>query len=487
LGRKQTTDADGRLQLRGVGLDQSLSFEVRAAGFGTQRLRLETKAGVNSATLTMGRAHVVEGRVTLGKGGPPAVGAKIKSRSMSSEQGIGQYLGHADVKTDADGRYRIEAAPGGSIRLEVRSAGDGADGYLIRGGLVVPADSVSSRMDFVLPRGVLVKGRVTDAATGRPIAGAAVWHMAYERNNPYYIKEGASNQFNGDEQKGISAADGTFQLGVMPGPGYLVVKGPTLDYLHEEISTVELQGQLIWPNSRNYPDAFQKIAPKPEESPLDVAFRLRRGATVKGHLVGMDGQPVREAVMFSRWLLSKRALTVNDGQNLLPTRGGRFEVGGCDPASTAPLFFLDARKQQGAVVEISGKQAGQDLEVKFQPCGSASVRLVGDKGKPIREGLSPSHLEIVLTPGPSFGENFGSDQSPLISDTIHAANLDRERYYQIKTDQEGRMAFSTLIPGATYRISVYNQPAKTQVEFTVKPGEAKDLGDLVISKLDRAG
>jgi beta-lactamase regulating signal transducer with metallopeptidase domain len=487
IAEMRTTDAGGRFKIQGVGPDLSLHLEARAAGFGTQTLRLVAKAGVNDATLTMGRAHTVEGRVTLGKGGPPAVGAKVKSRSMSSEQGIGQTLGHADVTTDADGRYRIEAAPGGSIRLEVRSAGDGADGYLIRGGLVVPGDSVSSRLDFVLPRGVLVTGRVTDAATGRPIAGAAVWHQAHERNNPYFIKEGASNHFNGDEQKGITAADGTYRLGVMPGPGYLLVKGPTADFLHEEISNVDLQGELIWPNARNYPDAFKKIAPKPEDSPLDVAFTLRRGATVKGRLVGADGRPVREAVLFSRLYLTKRNLTVNHGQDLLPTRGGRFELGCCDPASTALVFFLDAKGQQGAVLDISGKQAGQDLEVKFQPCGSASVRLVGDKGKPVRAGLRPAHLEIVLTPGPSFAEIFGSETSPLISDTIQVGNLDRERYYQVKTDAEGRMTFPTLIPGATYRIFVHNQPAKTQIEFTVRPGETKDLGDLVITKLDRAG
>lgn len=488
LASRWTADAEGRFKIRGVSPGQILYFDVHAAGFGKQNLHAETKAGVNAATLAMGRAHVVEGRVTLGKGGPPAVGAKIKAVSLSSKDGFGTTLGHDDVTTDADGYYRIEAAPGGSIRLEVRSAGEGVDGYLIRGGLIVPGDSVSSRRDFVLPRGVLVKGRVTDSATGKPIAGAVVWHKAHERNNPYFIKEGASDHFNGDEQKGTTAADGTFQLGVMPGPGHLLVKGPTADYLHEEVSNLDLHGQLIWPNMRNYPDAYKKIAPKPEESPLDVAFTLRRGATVKGHLVGTDGQPVREAVLFSRLYLARRNITVNYGQDLLPLREGRFELGGCDPARSAPVFFLDSKNQRGAVVDISGQQAGQDLEVEFQPCGSASVRLVGAAGKPVRSGLRPAHLEIILTPGPSFAScGLKRDESPLISDTVHAGNLDRKRNSEVRTDPAGRMTFPTLIPGATYRISVFNQPEKTEIEFTVKPGEAKDLGDLMITKLDQAG
>jgi hypothetical protein len=49
------------------------------------------------------------------------------------------------------------------------------------------------------------------------------------------------------------------------------------------------------------------------------------------------------------------------------------------------------------------------------------------------------------------------------------------------------MTFPTLIPGATYRILVYNQKEKTEIEFTVEPGESKDLGDLKIGNLQSAG
>ena len=77
--------------------------------------------------------------------------------------------------------------------------------------------------------------------------------------------------------------------------------------------------------------------------------------------------------------------------------------------------------------------------------------------------------------------------SPLTSDAIHFSNLDRDRYRDLKTDADGRMTFPTLIPGATYRISVYNQPVKTQIDFTVQPGETKDLGDLKVQNLRARG
>jgi hypothetical protein len=286
----------------------------------------------------------------------------------------------------------------------------------------------------------------------------------------------------------VTAADGTFRLGIMPGPGYLLVKGPTAHYLHEEIPSVELAGGIHWPNRRTYPDALRKLSPKPDEGPVDLEFPLRRGVTVRGHLVDPGGEPVREALLVSRWYLSRNGMTVDPTWKSL--RGGRFELDGCDPGSSATVLFLDAKNQRGAAIELSGKQAGEDITVTMKPCGSARVRIVNDQGKPVRAGREPAHLEVVLSPGASWGDILPSNQkmtSPLMADSIHASNLDVDRYRDVKTDANGRMTFPTLIPGATYRVIVFNQKEKTEIEFTVEPGETKDLGDLKIRNLEHAG
>ena len=276
LAQKWKSDRDGRFTMLGYGPDRTVSVTVSAPGFGKQVSDIAIKPGMGTTALTLGRAHIVEGQVTLGKNGPPAVGARIEARSMSEKHGIGMALGDDEVTADKDGRYRIDAAPSASIVLKVFPPRDGAgaDGYLLRGHLVVPGDSITSHVDFALPKGVLVRGRVTDAGTGQPVAGAVVHHQAHKRNNPFFIK-GDPVVSNSDDQQVITAADGTFRLGIMPGPGYLLVKGPTADYLHEEISSMELAGHLHWPNTRTYPDAFRKLSPKPEESPVDVELKLR--------------------------------------------------------------------------------------------------------------------------------------------------------------------------------------------------------------------
>jgi hypothetical protein len=222
---------------------------------------------------------------------------------------------------------------------------------------------------------------------------------------------------------------------------------------------------------------------------VDVELKLRRGVTVRGSLIDPGGRPVREALLVSRWYLSRNSISVNHGPAWKSLRGGRFELDGCDPGSSAPVLFLDAKNQLGAAIELSGKQAGADVTVTMKPCGSAHVRLVDAEGKPLRAGRSPAHLEVVLSPGASWGDILPGNQmtSPLQSDAIHAGNLDTDRYRELKTDANGRMTFPTLIPGATYRIIVFNQKEKTEIEFSVGPGETKDLGDLKIRDLRFAG
>ncbi len=69
------------------------------------------------------------------------------------------------------------------------------------------------------------------------------------------------------------------------------------------------------------------------------------------------------------------------------------------------------------------------------------------------------------------------------------ANIDRKHYGNgPRTDAEGRITLISLIPGALYRItdfSTVNDDTKgiqIRKDFTVKPGETLDLGDIVIAK-----
>ena len=88
-------------------------------------------------------------------------------------------------------------------------------------------------MDLKLPRGVLIQGKVTEEGTGRPVAGASV---------QFFPRKPREDVLKGYEAIVASKDDGSFQVAVPPGKGYLIVLGPTLDYIPEEIGG----GMLYW-------------------------------------------------------------------------------------------------------------------------------------------------------------------------------------------------------------------------------------------------
>jgi hypothetical protein len=70
--------------------------------------------------------------------------------------------------------------------------------------------------------------------------------------------------------------------------------------------------------------------------------------------------------------------------------------------------------------------------------------------------------------------------------------LDTANYPDVfRSDADGRLAFPALIPGASYRVVDRSpvigggEPA-IRKEFTVKPGEAVELGDILIARPRRA-
>ena len=52
----------------------------------------------------------------------------------------------------------------------------------------------------------------------------------------------------------------------------------------------------------------------------------------------------------------------------------------------------------------------------------------------------------------------------------------------LTTDTDGRITLPVLIPGATYRFVELTTVPQVRKEFTVKPGETLDLGDIRIEK-----
>jgi hypothetical protein len=453
-----TTGKDGKFTLAGLnpefggvlGIDGE---EVTPASVGIKGAKENRTEEVN---MTLAPARLLEGVVTAKDTGKPVP----KARILCLDNGAPTH-GQADEK----GHYRLRLAGPGPAEIglsKVLATPSEDQPYLpyFRGVAPFewPKGAVKHRIDVALPRGVLVRGTITDAATGKPIAGVKARTLGI-----------VGSGFSADPRVVTTAADGAFALAVPPGHrGHVFVKAPTNDYVAVEITGGELFGGKRG-FDRFYFDAIIPFETKAGMEALEVTAKLRRGVTIRGKLLAPGDKPVADALMIcwnqrGRDFQGVRGREFGDGgQRCVSVRDGMFELHGCDPEETYPVYFLDARNKLGASVRLAAKEAaGKEVSVRLEPCGSAVVRLVDKQGKPLK-GYRPD-ISMVFRPRDK-GANRDSDS--LIT-------IDPINYRRWVADAEGRCTLPVLIPGATYFLR-----EKPNELLTVKSGETMKR-DIVI-------
>ena len=116
-----------------------------------------------------------------------------------------------------------------------------------------PKGAVEHAVDLALPRGVAIRGKVTEQGSGKAIAGA--WVMFNAHSGPDVNPGSRSIQTE-------TADDGSYQLTALPGPGHLAVQGPSKDYVLQAISEfLFFEGRPG--GKRFYSNAFILCDPKP--------------------------------------------------------------------------------------------------------------------------------------------------------------------------------------------------------------------------------
>ena len=315
---------------------------------------------------------------------------------------------------------------------------------------------------------MLVHGTLTEAGTAKAVAKATVQFIPRRANNPNFREDALT----GWQNTVVSGADGRFDICVLPGPGHLLIHGPTLDYIFAEIGDNKLyQGKDG--GRRYYAHAIVPLDLKPATETHDVTVTLKPAVTVKGRVIGPDGKPVAEALMVSR--LNIHPLSPFWRGFPIIVRDGRFELHGCDPEKTYPVSFLDSKSDSGATVELSGKKAGEEVMVRLTPCGSAATRLLDGEGKPIVK--TPLLLEMVVTPGAAhYDFKKLNEKGEMAADSDFVANIDRPSSRNMpqtpQTDADGRITFTRLIPGATYRIvEIGDRDDMIKCEFKAESGK----------------
>ena len=468
------TDAEGRFTMFGIGRGLRATLTIRDLRFALQRIEVETDGNSNSKQLTMALqpAQIITGQVTYADTGELVSHARLNVGAAKK----GGRGGSAHFQTDEDGRFRVNPAPGDHFTITAYPS-NGQPYLCVSKGFDRPKGAAVHSVDLALPRGVVIHGKVTEQGSGKPVTGAWVFDRRPD------LKD--ANQTSLRSSQGETAADGSYQLTAPPGPGYLDIVGPGKDYVRQAIGDRRLlegrPGGL-----RVYSNAFILCDPKSGSADLEVNVELRRGVTVRGEVIGSDSQPVSDTWMISRGMLGPAGSW--QGWQHGNTRNGRFDIHGLDPDSEVPVHFLEPNRKLGVTAHFSGKAAsGGPVTVRLEPCGTATARLIDTVGKPV-VGFSASWLIwMVVTPGP-FGIIEARKEGELFADAAPLLQVDPINYgHNPVTDAQGRITFPALIPGATYHI-IDRTPLRRldgpqhRKEFTVKPGEVLDLGDILIEK-----
>jgi RNA polymerase sigma factor (sigma-70 family) len=460
------SDVDGKFAIRGAGRDLRVILAVDDPRFARQQVSIDTDGAPESKPLKIALepAKIIKGRITDAGTGKPIPHAPVRIASLThGASNINEF------QADAEGRFR--ANPLSADRYGVSASAPEGRPYLsVEKYFNWPKGAVEHSMDFALPQGVVIHGKVTEEGSGRPVAGARI-RLARR----LFDKSGASNG------QTASDANGSYRLAALTGPGYLTVLGPSDDYvLRDESGDSVLPQGASAGGRRFYAHAFIACDPKMSDQSVEINVALRRGVTVIGQVVGPEGQPVHDAWMISRFFLhpSYGAWLVWSARDHGSVASGRFTIHGLDPNAEAPVYFLDPLHRLGATVNISGKSASRaPVIVQLAPCGAAKARLVDATGKPIVGYRASSLITMVVNPAV-----LGAGDRATINgiDAINYANGP-------VSDDQGRVIFPALIPGAYYRRTPRTpNEAQPTTDFSVKPGETIDLGDIVIQK-PRAG
>jgi hypothetical protein len=498
-----TTDEQGRFTMRGLSRNSAANLEIDDERFARQVVSVS--AETDKVSLILEPAKVLEGRVVYEDTGKPVADAVLGStcyRSGSAElarstveEKVGDYsvargitIGSTGVRTDAQGRFRLVNC------TDVMAFPPPGEPYLARYVRRVTVNwtkaAVRREVEIKLERGVVVRGKVVETGSGKPVPGAFVGYLQNNYNNSLLRGEYSDTVDFALRDLSLfrhrSGSDGSFMFVISPGRGHVLVRTAAQDYLHVPTTLPALGLRMGNPIKRLYPDALMMLETKSGDKSIDVTVELRRGDTVKGWVLGPDEKPVPNSKMACLWYMPVEPH--HTFPQVMEIRDGTFELPGCDPEKARPAFFMDAANRLGARVMIGGKGAAErPLTVHLAPLGGVKVRFVNQKDQPV-PGYQTS-LELLLSPEtqPVKGRPQPLEQPtgdeveawlPKLPDHRHPY-LTVGQFHSLVADDRGEATFSGLIPGATYQIELSWTPVTT---FIAEGGKTVELPPIVVKQ-----
>jgi RNA polymerase sigma factor (sigma-70 family) len=459
-----TTGKDGRFRLTGFGRDRVVLLRLRGDNIEHCVFWVVTRDeplpgmrvgpyGTYSATFTH---HTLPSKPIVGTVRDRATGKPLAGIAVVSSMYNNRW-----TRTDANGRYRIV----GAAKHDRYSVSAGSAPYLNCTKMDV-ADTLGLEpltVDFDLDRGVAIKGRLTDKATGKPVRGYLNFiPLADNPNIKNFSELGKLQIIASDEAH--AKADGTFTVTAIPGPGVLCARADDEDqFLAAEAEGIKLAKNVIL-------DGYHAVVPvtpsdeDPKSTHIDVA--LATGRSLSGTVVGPDGQPLAGAHAAG---LSATPKFFDRSAGKLD--GAAFTVSALHHTKPRALLFVHPEKKLAKMVKVRPDEAGP-LVVRLEPSGALAGRFVDAGGKPLA-GLK---VRALLNYNPE-------DTRGLPAEVRYNAQAWGKLINgETTTDGKGKFRIDGLVPGLKYLLNVQKEMeflgGFTRDGLTVEPGKVTDLGEL---------
>jgi hypothetical protein len=467
-----TTDADGRFRLTGVGRDRLVSLALEGPAGTTGGVRVVTRP--TGSAYDMPRIHGVPfEHVFATTAAPPIRGVvrdKLTGAPLAGVKISAQVAGLATF-TDPQGRYELFDRPTAPHFTVTARAQSGQPYLAAEVQLPRPPGQGPITADFELLRGLPVRGRVLDRATGRPPRRATVeYYPLYP--NPHTAALTIVNRLT-PVSSALVQPDGSYRLSILPGPGVvLVAASPRDSYATARIDEravanlfndgknhgggswidVALGPRLSTCRCVDRYNALALINPEDQARSLALDLTLHRAPPLPGMVVGPDGQPLARA----------RVCGLTSMPEVETLQGASFIIEGLNPRRTRRLTFYHREKELAKDLTIPGDRI-QELTVQLEPCGVVRGRTVDRMGHPLSG--------VVISCGNPEGH-------------LHAT---------AETDHDGRFHVA-LVPGFKYRLvaEVAGRRLKTPDEaredltrlgeLAVESGRTTDLGDVRVGR-----
>ncbi|TWT66694.1 M56 family metallopeptidase [Allorhodopirellula solitaria] len=493
-----TTNAEGRFELRELPADCFFELLVEHKGFESTTLVVRNDGGEEVVTVprkkgfdqnpptklyprkfeaVIGPSSIVMGTVTDADTGLPISGAVVKTNFVNNQRLTStRERQHWMTRTNAQGKFQIDGLP----------AGDG-NRLIVHGPRDEPYISVTSvasestgmpkgrtyQVDFQLKRGLWAEGKVFEAETDEPFQGTITYYWFRNRDleNTYPGKIRAYI-----DGQNYTDADGNYRVPVLPTAGVIAFSTGNRDHArmnsysrgYGEIEIAKYRspdGSFPYYDtapSYLHPTNYNRLAlvdPKSDEQVAKVDLPLSKAKPITVTILNPDGNPATQELELyggnERWGWQDKQPQDFVVEDLLPNERRK-------------VFAFDrSRGLIGGTIVEHGE--GKRFEIQLSAAGRAHGRLVDADGEPL------SGVEMMIEHG-----DFRRDD-----ETATWARVEGKRYMpsEIVPDDEGRFEVLGLSPEWKYsaRVSRGNRMiGRVFRSLVIKPGEDRDLGDIVI-------